>query len=245
MATKIDYKTYERNCKNKNKRGILRGYQSIYNHPEEFSLMKSAGVTNKLLFSVSVDISVVEGLITLFRDLGFKTYADDYYYLECAYNDYMNNDKFKDSIKPEDLDNMRFELIDRKTRESMFIKEENDNAKFYLLPYNCECETIYEFIEKYKAKILEFAKVDDVTITMNPVGYSDQINGFIGFNFLDLDEKEEGKDVEVEFASGFNIGVDFKKAITIFSSALYLKALGNNNEELRSLNVSIYGDNYH
>ena len=245
MATKIEYRLYERNCKNKNKRGVLRGYQSIYNHPEEFGLMKSAGVTNKLLFSVSVDSSVVEGLITLFRDLGFKTYGDDYYYLECAYSDYMTNDKLRASIKDEDLEGMRLELLDRKTREPMFIEEDNDNTKFYLLPYNDECETIYEFIDKYKAKILEFAKVDDVTITMNPVGYSDQINGFIGFNFLDLDEKEEGKDVEVEFASGFNIGVDFKKSVTIYSSALYLTALGSNNEALNSLHVAIYGDNYH
>lgn len=245
MATRIDYRVYERNCKNKNKRGLLRGYSSLYAHPEELGVIKGAGVDNKILFSVSVDVSVAEDLIKLFRSFGFKTYGDDYYYLECRYNDYMNNEKLRASIKDSELEALKMELLDRKARESMFIMEENDNTKFYILPYNDECHTVYEFLDKYKKAILDFSKIDDVTITMNPVGYSDQIQGFIGFNFYDLDEKEDGRDVEVSFTSGFNIAVDFKKPITIFSSTLYLTALGSDNEELNSLNVALYGENYH
>ena len=121
----------------------------------------------------------------------------------------------------------------------------NEDAKFTLIPYNDKITTLAGFIREYKDEILSFAKENDATIVMNPKGYSDQITGFIGFNFYDLDEAEDGnREVEVDYASSINVAVNFDKEITIYSSAMYLSAIGEDSKDLKYMNVNIFADGY-
>ena len=72
--------------------------------------------------------------------------------------------------------------------------------------------------------------------------FTTQMDGFIGFNFYDADQKGE---VVVDYAARLTVGVDFNKFVTAYQAAVLLTGIGESKEELADpdLNVHIFAEN--
>ena len=60
-------------------------------------------------------------------------------------------------------------------------------------------------------------------------GFSKQINGFIGFNFFDADEKNQ--EVIIDYASGVTVGVDFINKLNVYVAALLLTSISHSDRK--------------
>ena len=129
-----------------------------------------------------------------------------------------------------------------KSKNKDFEEIENDDVKFYFLPYTKNVETLYDFITTSKNDILKYAKEKDITIMFRVCPFCSQMEGFFGFNFFDADQKGE---VVVDFASRLSVGVDFNKFVTVFQGAAMLSGIAKDKEEMASpdLNVHLIAEN--
>ena len=245
MATKqieIDIPIFERNMKLYNKKGLRRSFTSVVNHKKEYMVIPPLSSSNEFMMEVTLDKEYAEMFMDLLtsnnlEDLG----ANPVLHLENLIKDYeANKEAFAD--KKETFEKIYDELEKRKKDNPPYQLLENDDVKFYFYPYNDKVSTMYDFIKAYKNVILDFAKEKDITIMLRPVAFSNQLEGFFGFNFFDADSKEE---VVVDYASRLTVHVDFDQAATVYSSAIILSGIGKSKEELadQDLNVHLISEN--
>ena len=244
MAVELSLSAYERNVKSFNKKGLRRQFYSIYTHSNEYVSILPVTMTRKLVFEVTVDKESVEGLIKLIKDEGFNVLgSENYYFLENLIENYDLNKELYSNLNSEAVEAVRKDLTLMKENNKAYKEIDNDDCVFYFMPYNEGIETIYEFVKTKKDLFLKFAKDNDITIMFKVLGFTNQIDGFLGFNFFDADKKDE--EVIIDYASRITIAADFDNRGSVFSSGILLSSIGETEEELldSDLNVHILGDN--
>ncbi len=242
MAEIITLAQFEAKAKKFNKSGLKRSYTSIPNRLSEYGIIKPLGATNKILLEVLVDKEFAEELINLFKSNGFNTYGNNYYFYDCLINEYDScNKQVYKNVNPDAVEAIRKDVEEFKAKTNAYEETENDDAKFYLLPYNEDIESLFEFVEVYKEKIKTFAIEKDITIMLKPITFTNQISGFIGFNFFDADAKDQN--VVVDYAPSITINVDFNNFLSVYNAALLLKSIGENEDELKEVNVLLLTEN--
>jgi hypothetical protein len=243
MAKEISLSLYERNVKIYNRKGLRRTFSSIASHSNEYVSMPPLGTTNQLVFEVTIDKEFVDGLIKKLKKDKYKIIgSNNYFFIETLINNY---ELHKDQLK---IDEKAIEAINKdldnliKTNKD-FKEIENDDAVFYFVPQNEGVETLFEFIKTMKRKISKYAKDNDITIMMKAYGFSNQLDGFMGFNFFDADVTD--KEVVVDYAASFTVGVDFSNALSVYQSGVLLRSIGESAEELsdKDINCHIMAEN--
>lgn len=235
MAQEISVKDFEQKAKKINKRGLNRSYSSIAKNPSEYVNGFPLGYTNEFVLEVIID----KEYVTKFQDfLKRRNYTiigkGNSYFLGKLIEDYENKKQYFTNIvsQMEAISKDYEKLINAKSK---YEKIENDDAKFYFLPYNDDVHTLCEFVEKEKESILKYALKNDITILMNIKAFSNQVKGFLGFNFLDEENEEE----TITYQSSIYITADFKQAIFTYNVAAFLNAITDNEEDLELMGVHI------
>ena len=244
MAVEISIEAFEKNAKNYNKNGLRRNFYSLYTHAHEYVSSMPLISCNKYVFQCTIDKELVTKFIDFLKNDGFKVIgSENYFYIERLVNLYdLNKDKYK-GINPEAIDAIRKDLDIMKKNNKDYSEVENDDCVFYFLPFNDSIESLYEFIKTKKDGILKFAKENDITIMFKIVGYSNQADGFVGFNFFDADKKDE--EVIIDYASRITVMVDFNDRNSVFAAGLLLSGIGETEGELldSDINTHILAEN--
>ena len=232
MAEEISLELFERNLKLYNNKNLRRSYTSIENKINEYGLKAAPlSATSKFMIQVTIDKSVVEEFIELIKSKNFPMYGDtDTYYLEKSVSDYEANKGLFTQQKAA-IEAISKDLVNLNMDRKPYKEIENEDCVF----------TLFEFVTAYKDEFVEFSKKHDVTIMMRISGFCNQVNGFIGFNFLDADQKD--KEVVVDFVIRINVNVDFNSRGNTFNAALLLKGIGENKDELIAMNTHLLADN--
>ena len=242
MAEIITLAEFEAKAKKFNKSGLKRSYTSIPGRLSEYGIIKPLGATNKILLEVLVDKEFALELIDLFKSNGFTTYGNNYYFYDSLINEYDScNKQVYKNVNPEAIEAIRKDVEEFKTKTNAYEEADNDDVKFYLLPYNENIDTLFEFVEVYKEKIKAFALEKDITVMLKPLSFTNSIGGFIGFNFFDADLKEQN--VVIDYAPSITINVDFNNVLSVYNAALLLNSIGENEDELKEVNVLLLTEN--
>lgn len=241
-AVEINIPIFERNLKIYNGKGLRRAYTSVENRYKEYLDVKPLASTTKVVLEATLDKEFVDSFQKLLSDKGFTLLGStNTYHMENFLNEYQEHrEKFKE--REEQIEKVREEMESLKAKNQSYFELPNDDVKFYFLPYNDGISTLYEFIKSAKQDILDFAKKNDITIMLKVCPFTTQMEGFIGFNFYDADQKGE---VIIDYAARLTVGVDFKKFVTAYQAAVLLSGIGETKEELADpeLNVHLYADN--
>jgi 5'(3')-deoxyribonucleotidase len=243
MATvEINIPIFERNLKLFNKKGLRRSYASVLNRYSEYLQIPPLAATTNYVLEVTLDKDYVKEFQELLTKKGFTILGyENTYHIDNFLVDY---EKYKEYFKdtPVDFEAVKKERDTLKEETKEFKELENDDVKFFFLPYNEGVSTLYEFINTNRDDILAYAKEKDITIMMKLVPFNKQVEGFFGFNFCDADQKEE---VVVDYAARIVVAVDFNKFITAFQGAVLLSGIGETKEELADsdLNVHLVAEN--
>ena len=241
-AVEINIPIFERNLKVYNGKGLRRSYTSVEGRYKEYLDVKPLASTTKVVLEATLDKEYVEAFQKLLSDSGYKLLGStNTYHMENFLNDYeVHKERFKD--REEQIEKVREEMEGLKAKNTSFFDLPNDDVKFYFLPYNEDVSNLYEFIKSSKDAILDFAKTNDITIMLKVCPFTTQMDGFIGFNFYDADQKGE---VVVDYAARLTVGVDFNKFVTAYQAAVLLTGIGESKEELADpdLNVHIFAEN--
>ena len=241
MAQEISLSLFERNAKIFNRKGLRRTFSSIYTHSNEYVPVLPLSARKEVVLEVTIDKNSVEAYQQFLKDNGFVVLGDrNFYHLENAVNDYDKN-PFAYQQQKDAIDKVRSDVEVLKKDIKPYIEMKDEDVVFYFLPYNDVVKTLFEFIGAYKDKISEFAKKEDITIMMKIGGYTNQIDGFFGFNFFDADQGE--KEVVVDYASKINVKVDFRDRFQVFAAGTLLAGVGDDLEELQAMNTSIIAEN--
>ncbi len=241
MAQEITLELFEKNAKIANKKGLRRQYSSIPLRASEYLPSIPLGVSDKLVLECTIDKEFYPNIKALLEENNFQLLgSQNYYNLKEIVDGYeANKEAYKNYDEPiSAIKNDLEKILENKT-EYKEIKDED--VVFYFLPFNDEINDLSQFLSKMKDKIIKLAKENDITIMFNVNGFSKQLNGFIGFNFFDADEKN--KEVIVDYASGVTVGVDFSNRLNIYVAALLLTSISHNREGFNKLNLHIVGEN--
>ena len=242
MAEEITLELFERNLKLYNNKNLRRSYTSIDNKINEYGLKAAPlSATSKFTIEVTIDKSVVEPFIELLKSKNFEVLGDiNTYFLDKTVSDYENNKGLFSSQKGA-VDAISKDLVEMKKKRQPYKEIENEDCIFTFVPSNDVIDTLFEFVTAYKDEFVKFSKDNDITIMMKVAGFCNQVNGFIGFNFLDADQPD--KEVVVDFVMRVNVNVDFNNRGSAFSAALLLKGIGENKDELVAMNTHLLADN--
>ena len=242
MAEEISLELFERNLKLYNSKNLRRSYTSIDNKISEYGLkIAPLSATSKFAIQVTIDKSVVETFIELLKSKNFEMYGDtDTYFLEKSVADYEANPGLFTQQKGA-IEAIKKDLVGLKENRKPYKEIENEDCVFTFIPSNDVIDTLFEFVTAYKDELVQFSKDNDVTIMMKVGGFCNQVNGFIGFNVLDADQKD--KEVVVDFVMRVNVNVDFNSRSSVYSAALLLKGIGENKDELIAMNTHLLADN--
>ena len=237
MSTEVSLSMFERNAKKFNKKGLRRDYHSIPLNYSEYVPFPPAYTTKKIVLQITVDKGNVSDLIKYFEDKGFKNIGSiNYLHLEELINQYNNNkDKYTIDSKVIEAITKDYEL--QKEQSEPFKEVENDDAVFYLVPFNDTIETLFEFIKTQKDGILKFAQDNDITIMSKIIGFSNQLDGFLGFNFFDADKETEEV---IDYAARVTVGVDFKNRVPVYNACVLLSSIGENEDELTDSDINCH-----
>lgn len=241
MPVDIKIEQFEKKAKFSNKKRMERSYTSIAEHPEEYLSYKPMGMSDKFLLEITCDKSDVDELQAFFSIKGYKIVGSEKtFFIEREIEDFH---KYKNILKEDAVnaylaEEKRLNDIKANPKKYKDAQTEND-VLFYLYPYNDKIETLYEFILSEKEDLLKYAQEKDITILMGIAGFSQTVSGFIGFNFFDLDEKVEGKEVVVDFAYNFVVNIDFSNPLNVYATALVLSGLTKDREDLKDINYHI------
>ncbi|MCR5349609.1 MAG: hypothetical protein K6E20_01310 [Acholeplasmatales bacterium] len=239
MAQEITVSQFERNAKKYNKKGLMRKYSDINKYFYEYLGVKPLAQSTKLVLEVTVDKTVVETLIKDLRDKGFDVLGDNnYYYSKLVVDTYVSNRSFYRNVNPEAVQALAKDVNTAIENKKDYKEIENEDTVFYFMPYNEGVSTFFEFVKTTKDYFIKFAKDNDVTIMMKAIGFTNQINGFVGFNFFDADKGDEN--VVVDFASRMTIGVDFNSKESVYSAGILLCAIGETEEELLDEDINTH-----
>ncbi len=235
MAQEISVKAYEAKAKRISKKGYNRSYSSISKNASEYINGLPLGYTNELVLEVIIDKDYATKFIDFLKRRNYPIIgkANSYYFGKLL-KDYENKKQYYTNIADQ-MATMAKEYEEMLSAKARYEKIENDDVKFYFLPYNEEVSNLCEFVEKEKDSILKYALKNDITILMNVLAFSKQVKGFLGFNFLDEDNENE----TINFQSSIYVTVDFKQPISIYNTAVILNSVTDNEADLELMGVHI------
>ncbi len=241
MAVEITLANFERNAKMVNKKGLRRTYSSIENHPFEYVGFIPLGTTNKVVFEVTIDKEFVDKFITNAKQHKMMILgAINYYHIENLMNDYEERKNYF-SHQEEAFEAISNDLKNMKANKAKYEETSDGDCKLYMVPYNDEVETLEDFVNGYSKSISRFAKKHDITIMLNVISANGQLTGFFGYNFFDADKPNE--EITVDFASQLTLGVDFKKAESVYIAGLLINGIAKTEEGLVNMNLHILAEN--
>lgn len=238
----INIPIFERNLKLFNKKGLRRSYTSILSRYSEYLQIPPLAARKEYVLEATLDKEYVKEFQEILSKKGFTILgSENTYHMDNFLSDY---EKYKEYFKEAtvDVEAVKKERDALKKATKEFKEIENEDVKFYFLPYNEGIETLYEFVKATRDDILAYAKEKDITIMMKVIPFNQQLEGFFGFNFFDADQKGE---VVVDYAARLVVAVDFNKFITAFQGAVLLSGIGETKEELADpdLNVHLVAEN--
>lgn len=235
MAQEISIKSFEQKAKKANRRGLSRSYPSITKCVGEYINGLPLGFSDQFVLEVIID----KEFVTKFQDfLKRRNYTivgkANSFYIGKLLEDYEKKKHYYANIESQ------IEAISKDYEAMLKAKSKydnigNDDVKFYFLPYNDKVSNLCEFVEQEKDAILKYALKNDITILMNITAFSNQIKGFLGFNFLDEDNEND----TVDFQSSIFVSVDFKQELSVYNSAAILTAITDNEDDLELMGVHI------
>ncbi len=240
MEEEISVAVFEKNARIFNRKSLRRRYCSIPEHLEEYLRVKPLGATTKYVLEVIIDKGYVEKFQDMLKQWHFTLLgSNNYFHIENIVVDYHWNENVFSAVK-EQIEAIEKDLESMKVNKKEFKELENDDVCFYFLPYNEKIHTLCKFIEEVKEDIISFCLKEDITIVMNVKGYSANVQGFLGFNFLDAEEEKE--EVVIDFTSSFVLKVDFAERMSVYNAAMFLTGIADNEEDLDLLNCHILAD---
>lgn len=240
MVQEISIDLFEKNARAFNKKGLQRKYSTIANHFAEYIPLPPLGASSKYVLEVVIDKDYVGLLQDYLKSQGYEIIgAKDYFHLSNLINDYHKNELLYKPYK-EKMQEIEKECQNIKAEAKPFEEIQNDDVKFFFLPYNNEVSNLCEFVEKEKDHLYKLAKDNDITIVMNLKPYTNMLRGFIGFNYLDAEAKEE---TVVDFSSNIYFTVDFSKATGVYAAALLLSGVTDEKEDLELMGCHILAEN--
>ena len=240
MAQEISVELFERNAKLFNKKGLRRRYSSIPEREAEYIRQRPLGASSRYVLEVSIDKESVQDFQTFLKDKGFTILGSkNYYHLENMIKDYHLHESLYETIRDK-MEALEKDCNLMKENQQPFEEIENDDAKFYFLPYNHSINSLCGFVEEMKNEVLGFCKEKDVTIVMNIIAYSNMVKGFFGFNFFDADQQG---DVVIDYSSNIFVSVDFSQRNSAYAAALQLSGISDNAEDLELMNCHIMAEN--
>ena len=238
----IDVPIFERNLKIFNKKGLRRTYSSVESHFTEYLIVPPLSCSKDFVIEATLDKENVLEFQNILKDKGFKILGSkNTYFVDKLIEDYNLNKKYFEDDE-EKINKIKAERDAEAAKLEDYELIENDDAKFYFLPYNEGIINLYEFIKACKDDILAYSKEKDITIMLKINGFSRQIEGFFGFNFFDADQKGE---VVVDFASNITIAVNFNMLPAAYAAAILLSGVATTKEDLADsdLNVHLIAEN--
>jgi hypothetical protein len=235
MAQEISVKAFEQKAKRLSKKGFNRSYSSIAKNASEYVNALPLGYTDDLVLEVIVDKEFATKFIDFLKRRNYPIIgkANSHYFGKLL-ADYENKKQYYTNIAVQ-MATMAKEYEEMLSAKSKYEKIENDDVKFYFLPYKEDVANLCEFIEKEKDSILKYALKNDITILMNVLAFSKQVKGFIGFNFLDEDNENE----TISFQSSIYVTADFNQPISIYNAAVILNSVTSNEADLELMGVHI------
>ena len=239
MATEISVKQFENTAKKFNKRGLNRSFSSMAQTPYEYVSTTPLAATSEYVLEVSIDKEYVEDFQKFLKRKKYSVLgATNYYHIGKMVENYnMHQKVFSSLAEKMEAISKDYELM--KKSKDKYTEIGNDDVKFYFLPYNEDCETIYDFVQNEQKSILKWCKKNDITIIMNIIAYCDMVKGFLGFNFLD--DQAEGE-VIVDFISNMRVGVNTKDRMSVYAASLLMSGIGKTEQELSFVNCHIQVD---
>lgn len=237
MVREISINLFEKNLKTQNKQGLERSYYTVEDYTLEYVKVKPLGSTSKYAIQVVIDKDYVKEFQTYLKKKNFEILgSSNYFPIGNMLADYYANEKNAIHIK-EQMEAVEKDYILMKDNSQAFELVDNDDAKFYFLPYNEKCDSLCDFIESIKTGLIKFAKNRDITIVMNLVPYCDMLVG--GFVFNATDEEDN----QLDFVSNMVLSVDFEQKASGYAAALLMKGIAKNAFDLETLNFHIFADN--
>lgn len=241
MTQEISIDVFERNAKICNKKGLRRQYYSIPEKYTEYINILPLGISNMLVFECSIDKDYYEGFKKILLENNYNILGDQNITgLKKICQDYDSNPNLYSKYK-EPVDAIKKDLIGLEANIKEYKDLENNDVLFYFEAFNNETLDLEAFISKMKDVILEYAKEYDITIMLKIIGFASQLEGFLGFNFFDADEKEN--EVVVDFISNVTVRVDFKNKLNVVSAAYLLNSISSTKEGLAYCNAHIVAEN--
>lgn len=240
MAQEISIGLFERHAKIYNKKGLRRRYSSIPERENEYISVRPLGASSRFVLEVVMDKEYVLDFQHYLKEKGYSILgAKNHYHLGNLIQDYHAKESIYSSVKE------KMEAIEKDYHlmiedSSPFEEIENDDAKFYFLPYQGNIQNLCEFVEEEKSDILKYAKDKDITIVMNIIGYCNLIKGFLGFNFLDEESKEEKV---IDYLSNIVLAIDMSQRMAVYGAALLLTGITPQEEDLELMNCHIVAEN--
>lgn len=240
-AVEINIPIFERNLKLYNRKGLRRSYTSVMDRYNEYLEIPPLASTPNVVLEATLDKEYYEGFKKLLEARGYTILgAANTYHMDKFLSDY---EKYKSSFSSfqDKIDAVKKERDEIKS-DAPYKELENDDVRFYFLPYNDDVQTLYDFIRASRDEILDFAKSNDITIMLKVCPFCTQMDGFFGFNFFDADQKGE---VVVDYAARLTVGVNFNQFVTVYQGAVLLSGIGKTKEELADsdLNVHLVAEN--
>ncbi len=241
----ITLNQFEAKAKKLNKRGMQRGYVSMAKSPFEYTQSLPLGITNEIVVEAVIDKDYAKDLVKIIKGLKLEIIGGtNYYFLGKVIDDFDKNKKAIPQKRWEAYEAMRKDYNLMLENKKDFTEMENDDVKFYFKAFNEDITNLRELIYQLDTKLDKLAKKNDITIFLNFKAYCDSLQGFMAYNFFDLDEKEEGKEVVVEKAYNAIIGVDFANPISVYAASVLLTSLTDEKEVFDNSNFHINAENF-
>lgn len=241
----ITLSQFEAKAKKFNKRGMQRGYVSMAKAPFEYTQALPLGITNEIIVEAIIDKDYVKELMKIVKSFKLEIIGGvNHYFIGKVLEDFDKNKRSIPEKRWEAYEALRKDYNAMLEKKSDFVEMENDDVKFYFKAFNDEITTISELVYRLDSKLDKLAKKNDITIFMNFKAYCDALKGFMAYNFFDLDEKEEGKEVVVEKAYNAIVGVDFANPISVYAASVLLTSLADEREVFENSNFHINAENF-
>ena len=241
----ITLEQFEAKARTLNRRGMQRGYISMAKAPFEYTQVLPLGLTNEIVVEAIIDKDYVKDLIKIIKGLKLEIIGGvNYYFIGKVLADFNKNKKAIPQNRWEAYEALRKDYNLMLKNKKDFVEMENDDVKFYFKAFNDDITNVRELIYKLDDKLDKIAKKNDITIFLNFKAYSDSLKGFMAYNFFDLDEKEEGKEVVVEKAYNAIVGVDFNNPTSVYAASVLLTSLTDDKDVFNNSNFHINAENF-
>lgn len=239
MSVEINIDLFEKNAKVYNRKGLKRTYSSFIKHEGEYISQRPLGASSQYVLEVVIDKEFVVPFQKFLKRKKFQILGSkNYYHIGKMIEDY--NEKKPESLK-EPMQAIIKDYEEMKKNSKEYEEVENDDAKFYFLPYNDEITCLCDFIEEEKTSLVRYCKKNDITIVMNIISYTtNMVKGFLGFNFIDAESKDEEV---VDFVSNMYVAVDCSQRMSVYAAAMLLTGITANAEDLEMVHCHILADN--